>query len=199
MKLSIQSNRVDCDIAFFTYTGILSLLKTAIVPNRHSSPGSHPSGRFPKETVSEASPEAPSTIEQFQSDCSLTTSDRVGHMVGGWTPGRVVGAAPGALSTPTRPCPTPKTRARAPRASSAAIPTWPLRKSLQYPLWHFLWCEWGRTRYRPRAAAYCSCLRRLIRRRRRRTKAARLCRRRARAAGTCLAKYTGTVRSGHCG
>lgn len=84
----------------------------------------------------------------------------------------------------------PPTRLRvSQRRCSTSIPTWLLRKSLLYPLWHFLWCEWGRTYSCPRVAAYCSCLRRLIQRPRPHRRAARLCPRPAHAGGTCLAKY----------
>lgn len=72
--------------------------------------------------------------------------------------------------------------------SSSSIPTLPSQKSLQYPLWHFLWCEWGRTWLRPIMVAYCFCQRHLIQCPRPHRMAGYLCLRRARAVGTCLAR-----------
>lgn len=70
------------------------------------------------------------------------------------------------------------------------IPTWLSHWSLRYPLWHSLWCERGHTWSCPRWEAYCSCLPRLTQRPRPRRRAGRLCRRRARAGGTCPATDT---------
>ena len=67
------------------------------------------------------------------------------------------------------------------------IQTWLSPTSLQYPLWHFLWCEWGRIQSYPTQEVYCFCLRRLTQRPLRQTRAVTLCRKRLLSAYSCLA------------
>lgn len=72
--------------------------------------------------------------------------------------------------------------------SCRGIQTWLSPTSLQYPLWHFLWCEWGRIHSDPTEEVYCFCLRRLIQRPRLRTRLMlSLCQRPAPSGDTCLA------------
>lgn len=73
----------------------------------------------------------------------------------------------------------------APRSrTDPGIPTWPSLMSQLYPLWHFLWCEWGRLHSRPREEAYCSGLPRLIPHLRPRSTGVHLCPRPSHAGGT---------------
>jgi len=71
--------------------------------------------------------------------------------------------------------------------SCRGIQTWLSPTSLQYPLWHFLWCEWGRIHSHPTQVVYCFCLRRLTQRPRLRTRLASLCRRPVLAGDSCHA------------
>lgn len=84
--------------------------------------------------------------------------------------------------------------------SCRGIQTWLSPTSLQYPLWHFLWCEWGRIHSHPTQVVYCFCLRRLTQRPRLRTRLASLCRRPVLAGDSCHAsgKTLGRQLIGHC-
>lgn len=83
--------------------------------------------------------------------------------------------------------------------SCRGIQTWLSPSSLQYPLWHFLWCEWGRIHSDPTQVVYCFCLRRLTQRPRLRTRLASLCRRPVLAGDSCHAsgKTLGRQLIGH--
>lgn len=83
--------------------------------------------------------------------------------------------------------------------SCRSIQTWLSPTSLQYPLWHFLWCEWGRIHSHPTQVVYCFCLRRLTQRPRLRTRLASLCRRPVLAGDSCHAsgKTLGRQLIGH--
>lgn len=83
--------------------------------------------------------------------------------------------------------------------SCRGIQTWLSPTSLQYPLWHFLWCEWGRIHSHPTQVVYCFCLRRLTQRPRLRTRLASLCRRPVLAGDSCHAsgKTLGRQLIGH--
>lgn len=59
-----------------------------------------------------------------------------------------------------------------------SIQTWHWPTSLQYQLWHFLWCEWGRIHSYPTQEVYCFGLRRLTLLPLRHSRAVTLCRRR---------------------
>lgn len=84
--------------------------------------------------------------------------------------------------------------------SCRGIQTWLSPTSLQYPLWHFLWCEWGRIHSHPTQVVYCFCLRRLTQRPRLRTRLASLCRRPVLAGDSCHAsgKTLGRQLIRHC-
>lgn len=83
--------------------------------------------------------------------------------------------------------------------SCRSIQTWLSPTSLQYPLWHFLWCEWGRIHSHPTQVVYCFCLRRLTQRPRLRATLASLCRRPVLAGDSCHAsgKTLGRQLTGH--
>lgn len=83
--------------------------------------------------------------------------------------------------------------------SCRGIQTWLSPTSLQYPLWHFLWCEWGRIHSHPTQVVYCFCLRRLTQRPRLRATLASLCRRPVLAGDSCHAsgKTLGRQLIGH--